>query len=214
MLDQLEQTLLNALQTLFDQFGWWGVAGMMAFENATGITPSEITLTFAGWMLISAHDISPFFILWGGLYAALGSVFGASLTYWAARLGGRPMIDRMAAWFRMDTRHIETAEAHFQRWGLGLVLGGRIIPGIRTLVSIPAGLARMSYPVFLLATFAGTYLWCTLLIGAGYLLGHEWQLISALLKQWLPYLLALSALIFLFFFWWRSRRPTLSLETE
>ncbi len=64
------------------------------------------------------------------------------------------------------------------------------MPGIRTLINIPAGLARMPFLTFFAATFIGAYIWCTLLIGAGYVLGYEWTLISHYLKQYFPYLLA------------------------
>jgi membrane protein DedA with SNARE-associated domain len=63
---------------------------------------------------------------------------------------------------------------------------GRVIPGIRTLISIPAGLVRIPFAKFFAATFAGAYVWCTVLIGAGYVLGHEWRLISEYIKTHLP----------------------------
>lgn len=205
MLDQLEKTILNALQTVFDQFGWAGVFVLMAFENATGITPSELILTFSGWMLIAAHNLPPLVILLGGLVAALGSTAGSSLAYWAARKGGRPLVNRLARLARIDSEHITTAETQFQRWGVGAVFLGRMIPGVRTLISIPAGLARMPFPTFVAATLAGTYIWCTLLIGAGYLLGHEWMLVSSLVKQALPYLLAAGLLAIGGYIYWRIR---------
>ena len=190
MLDQLEIFILGALQSVYDQFGWSGVFSMMIFENATGITPSEIVLSLAGWMLIEAHGEHPSLILLGGLYAGLGSAIGASVAYWVARLGGRPMVEKFAGWFRIDMKHVETVDVHVRRWGVGLVMLGRVIPGVRTLVSIPAGLAGIPFGTFFAATFAGAYVWCSLLIGAGYLLGHEWMLISQYLKAYFPYLVA------------------------
>ncbi len=192
MLDQIEATILSALQTIFDQFGWAGVFGLMVFENATGITPSEVILAFAGWMLIERHGIAPSFILLGGIYAGLGSAVGASITYWVARIGGRPMIDRFAKFFRLDPSLIAKSEEQMHKWGTGLVLIGRVIPGIRTLVSIPAGLAKIPFSKFFFATFIGAYIWCTLLIGAGYILGHEWMLVSGYIKQHLPLVAALG----------------------
>lgn len=194
MLEQIEATILSTLQTIFDQFGWAGVVGLMIFENATGITPSEIILAFAGWMLIERHALHPSVIFLGGLYAGLGSAIGASITYWVARLGGRPVIENFARIFRIDMAHVTRAEEQIHKFGTGLVLIGRIIPGVRTLVSIPAGLARIPFLKFFLATFAGAYVWCTLLIGIGYLLGHEWMLISQYIKQYLPFILAGGAL--------------------
>ena len=189
-LNMLETQILSTLQSLYDSWGWFGVAALLIFENATGITPSEIILGLAGWMLISEHQLPVSMIFVGGLYAAIGSALGASIPYWVARLGGRPLVDKLARWARIDPAHITRAENQFQRWGTGLVLVGRVIPGIRTLISIPAGLARMPFLTFFVATFIGAYVWCTLLIGAGYALGHEWTLISQYLKQYFPYLLA------------------------
>ena len=189
-LNTLETQILSTLQSLYDAWGWFVVAALLIFENATGITPSEIILGLAGWMLIAEHQLPISMIFVGGLYAAIGSTLGASITYWVARLGGRPLVDILARWVRIDPAHITRAEYQFHRWGTGLVLVGPVMPGIRTLINIPAGLARMPFLTFFVATFIGAYVWCTLLIGAGYLLGHEWALISQYLKQYFPYLLA------------------------
>ena len=88
MIAELEAQIIAALQTLFDRFGWLGVAGLMAFENATGITPSEIILGLAGWLLLAAKDAGFGMVFVGALYAALGSTAGASVTYWLVRLAG------------------------------------------------------------------------------------------------------------------------------
>jgi membrane protein DedA with SNARE-associated domain len=116
------------------------------------------------------------------------------------------VIDKLARWVRIDPAHVTRAENQFQRWGTGLVLVGRVMPGIRTLISIPAGLARMPFVTFFVATFIGAYVWCTLLIGAGYVLGNEWTLISAYLKQWLPFLLAGGVLALGLYFWFARRK--------
>jgi membrane protein DedA with SNARE-associated domain len=205
LITELETAILSATQTIYDAWGWFGVAVLLIFENATGITPSEIILGLAGWMLIAEHQLPPSMIPLGGFYSAIGSVLGASIAYWVARLGGRPLVDKLARWVRMDPAHITSAEKQFQRWGTGLVLVGRVIPGIRTLISIPAGLARMPFITFFSATFIGAYVWCTLLIGIGYVLGHEWALISAYLKQFLPFLLTGGMIALTLYFWFTRR---------
>ena len=210
MLDPLEQTILSALQTIFDQFGWFGVFALMIFENATGITPSEIILAFAGWMLIERHGISPAFIPLAGVYAGLGSAIGASITYWVARIGGRPLIERFANLFRIDLAYIERVEDQVRQWGVGIVLFGRVLPGIRTLVSIPAGLVRIPFPKFFAATFIGAYIWCTLLIGAGYILGHEWVLISEYIKTHLPLVFGFGFLAVASYLVYHHRMPILN----
>ncbi len=216
MLEQLEITILTSLQAIFDQFGWWGVIAIMAFENTTGITPSEIILGLAGWMLIEAHGLPLSFALLGGLYAAFGSLIGSSITYWGVRLGGRPIVDRLARTFRIPTQYLDRAETLFQRWGTTAVFLGRVIPGVRVLITIPAGLSRMSYPAFAAATFGGAYLWCTLLLGVGYVFGYEWPLISQYIHEYMPYLLVVAGLAAfgaaLWFFWTRQQKtsPTTS----
>jgi membrane protein DedA with SNARE-associated domain len=194
MLDQIEATILSSLQIIFDQFGWAGVFALMVFENATGITPSEIILAFAGWMLIERHGIPPSFIFLAGLYTGLGSTLGASITYWAARMGGRPLIEKIVKWFRMDMYLINKADEKMLKWGIWLILLGRMTPGLRVLINIPAGIAKVPFHKFFIATFIGAYVWCTLLLGAGYVLGYEWQLISGYIKTHLPLVLSLGVL--------------------
>jgi membrane protein DedA with SNARE-associated domain len=145
-------------------------------------------------MLIERHGLPASFILLGGLYAGLGSAVGASIPYWIARMGGRPLVDRFAKLFHIHLDYIEKIEAQCQKWGAGIVMVGRVIPGVRTLISVPAGLVRIPFLKFFLATFAGAYVWCTVLIGAGYVLGHEWHLISQYLKTHLPLVLFLALL--------------------
>ena len=88
MIAEFESQIIAALHFLFDQFGWFGLAGLMAFENATGLTPSEIPLGLSGSMLLATHDAPPAMVLIGGLYVALGSLAGSSITYWMVRQGG------------------------------------------------------------------------------------------------------------------------------
>jgi len=208
LFEKLEALILSTLQTVFDSWGWWGVSGLMVFENATSIAPSEVILGLAGWFLLSAHNLPFALVFVAGLYTAVGSVIGASITYWAARLGGRPLVERVARWIRLDPEHICRAEEVFQRRGTWMVLFGRMIPGIRTLISIPAGLARMPFSIFSVTTFVGAYFWCTLLIGLGYFLGEEWHIFSDLFKR---YSLAFGGVVLAFgvawlaYRWWCKR---------
>jgi membrane protein DedA with SNARE-associated domain len=203
MIDKLEQTILNTMQIIFNELGWLGVAMIMIVENATGLTPSEVVLGFAGWMLIDAHGLPFTTVFWGGLAAAIGSLIGSSMLYWAARMGGRPLVDRMAKFFRIDVRHIERVERMAAKWGTGFIFFGRLLPGIRTLVAIPAGLTRIPFGTFAAATFAGAYIWCTLFIGLGYFLGHEWHLLSEIVKQAIPYAMMAAILAGIAFAFWQ-----------
>ena len=120
------------------------------------------------------------FVLATCLLIAVVSVAGEMLTYWAARLGGRPLVERLArrGWLRFDPARAGRAEALFARWGLRLVVFGRIFPGLRTLVSVPAGLTRMNFALFSGAAFGGALAWNTLLVALGYAFGFKVTLLG------------------------------------
>ena len=120
------------------------------------------------------------FVIVMGLLIAIVSVVGEVVTYWIARLGGRPLVERLVVrgWLRVDSRRAQRTEEMFARWGLRLVIFGRIFPGVRTLVSIPAGLAHMNFGLFVGAAFSGAYIWNTLLVGVGYALGFKVTLLG------------------------------------
>lgn len=113
------------------------------------------------------------FVLATGLFVALIHVIMETITYWLARLGGRPLVFRFSRWLRVDIRHLDRVEALFGRWGIRLVLFGRIIPGVRTLVSVPAGITRMNFGLFLGTSLGGAYLWNTLMVAIAYLFGFK-----------------------------------------
>lgn len=213
MIDQIEQTILNLLQHLYDELGWLGVTIVMIIENSTGLAPSEVVLALAGWMLIDAHSLPFSTVFLGGLFAAFGSVIGASILYWAARLGGRPVVERMAKLFRIDLLHIQRVERLAEKHGTRFIFFGRLIPGIRMIVAVPAGLTCMPYFTFASATFLGAYLWCTVFISIGYFLGHEWHIISGIAKQVGPYAFGVALLFgIIFLLWQRWQKHKLATE--
>ena len=159
------------------------------------MSPTRRTSLLAGVFYLVTFVSIPTLTLYAdaktrGFTTGLGSAVSASITYWVARLGGRPMIDKFMKLFHINPNYIIKVEEQVSKWGAGIVMFGRVIPGVRTLVSIPAGLVKIPFPKFFLATFIGAYFWCTLLIGAGYVLGHEWQLISDYIKTHLPLIFA------------------------
>jgi membrane protein DedA with SNARE-associated domain len=116
------------------------------------------------------------FVLVSALIAAVWSVLSESVTYWVARLGGRVLVERMSRWLRVNVQQLDKTEAMFLRWGIGMVLFGRIFPGVRTLVSVPAGVMRMDFGLYLGVSFGGAMVWNTLLVGASYLLSTKLSL--------------------------------------
>ncbi|HEY8583178.1 MAG TPA: DedA family protein [Capillimicrobium sp.] len=157
--------------------GYGGLIGIMIIENLFPPIPSEIVLPLAGYE-VSQGELN--FIL-TVLAATLGALIGALIIYAVGRYGGRPAIERWGKWLRIGPEEVERSEQWFARWGDWVVLGARLVPGARSVVSVPAGMARMPLPRFVALTTLGSLVWNTILIGVGYQLGENWDEISGAL---------------------------------
>ncbi|WP_210491405.1 DedA family protein [Patulibacter sp. SYSU D01012] len=186
------------------ELGYAGVALLMLLETVFPPIPSEAVLPLAGYF-VERGDFSFPLVL---LAATAGSVLGAVALYEAARWGGRPFVERFARRARLDPAQLDRAERWFARRGPIVVLVARCIPGVRSVVSLPAGLFKMPRAQYLLWTLIGSALWNFLLIGAGYLLGAEWENVGAAVGPISKPAVGVVVLVALFFLVraWR-RRP-------
>jgi len=189
--------------TILRDLGLLGLVVLMFAENVFPPIPSEAVLPLAGY-LVAQGELTAVGVL---AASTLGSVAGSVFLYELARHGGRPFILRYGRLLRVGPGELDRAEAWFTRRGPLVVLVGRCIPGVRSLVSLPAGLLRMSRPLYIGLTFVGTLVWNTVLIGAGWLLGENWTRVgdvvgplSAPLLLAVVLALAVGAAI-----WWRRR---------
>ena len=163
---------------LMDTLGAPGAGVAIALENLFPPIPSEAILPLAGFAA-STGKLSLLAVL---LWTTAGSVVGALALYGVGALLGRDRTVALAARLPLiRTSDIERTEAWFLRHGTKAVFFGRMIPVFRSLVSIPAGVERMPLPVFLTLTTLGSALWCTLLAGAGYLLGSNFEQVDRVL---------------------------------
>jgi len=151
--------------------GYAGIAVVMAIETVFPPIPSELVLPLAGFQVAKGT------LAFGPALAAstLGAVLGALLLYAIARVGGRRAVLRLHPLLRITERDLDRADRWFDRRAVAIVLLGRLVPGIRSLVSVPAGLSEMPLAVFLAATAAGALLWNAALLGAGVLLGAQYD---------------------------------------
>ena len=120
---------------------------------------------------IGGHPVQSVLAL--GLIFAVSSALAETVLFWMARLGGRPLIFRYSRWLRLDTRKIEKVEAMYARWGIRLVFFGRFLPGVKALLSVPAGMSRMNYGAFIGASFSAAYVYNILWFAGAFLLGHR-----------------------------------------
>lgn len=153
--------------------GYWGILLLMLVENVFPPIPSELIMPLAGFMV--AQDKLTF--LGATLAGMAGSVIGALPFYYAGKKLGEERVkrfaDRHGRWLTVSGQDIERASRWFDRHGGAAVFLCRLIPGVRSLISVPAGIARMNFVKFLFYTSMGTALWAGLLAYVGYVLGSN-----------------------------------------
>ena len=151
--------------------GYIGIIGLMALESACIPLPSEIIMPFSGY-LVSTGRLNLWLVAIAG---AVGCNLGSSLAYEAGRHGGRPMVERYGRWLLLTSEDLDRSERFFDRFGGAAVLIGRMLPGIRSFIALPAGIAQMPLLRFHLYTFIGSLPWCLGLAYAGQVLGSRWN---------------------------------------
>ena len=144
---------------------------LILLENVFPPIPSEVILPLAGFLVFEGRMTFPEAMV----AATVGSVSGAVILYALGRSGGRPLLLRHGQVLRLDDRRLDRADAWFDRHGPKVVFLGRMLPGVRSVVSVPAGLSEMPVPVFVVLTALGSALWNAALIGAGWALGGNWR---------------------------------------
>ncbi|MEH7012311.1 DedA family protein [Neobacillus niacini] len=195
------------IKEFIEQFGYWGVFLLIALENIFPPIPSEVILTFGGYM--TAH--TNLTVL--GVIAAstLGSVFGAVILYQIGAILNvnklEIVIERYGRFLRLKKEDLYRADAWFGKYGFWTVFFCRFIPLIRSLISIPAGMAKMNFWLFISFTTLGTIIWNTLLINLGASVGENWEVVVDRMDQYSNYIyLILVILLIVFIGWQRKRR--------
>lgn len=166
------------IKDFIESYGYIGVFLLIALENIFPPIPSEVILTFGGYMTLETSlNVTGVIIA-----STLGSVFGAVILY---RLGNfldverfDRIINRYGKWLRLKKEDLYRANAWFNKYGIWTVFLCRFIPLIRSLISIPAGMANMNFSLFLIFTTIGTLIWNTVLVHLGASLGENWELIT------------------------------------
>lgn len=169
--------------------GYLGLALLLVAENLFPPIPSEVVLPLAGFV-VGRGDLG----FWQALLAStVGSVAGALILYALGRYGGRGLILRYGSWLRVSAKELERAEGWFRHYGDWVVLGARVVPFARSVVSIPAGTMKMPLLRFTVLTTVGSGVWNAVLIGAGVALGANWTRISGWVGSYSDVVLILLA---------------------
>ena len=161
------------------EMGYLGIFLLMLIESSFIPFPSEIVLVPAGY-LASKGDMDVSLIL---LASLLGSIGGALINYFGALYVGRKFLLRYGKYILISEETLDKMELFFKKHGAISTFTGRLIPGIRQLISIPAGLSKMNLKVFIFYTSLGALIWSIILVALGYLIGENQELIKEYLSQ-------------------------------
>ncbi|MBY3626188.1 DedA family protein [Acinetobacter sp. CUI P1] len=197
-----------------EQFGYLGIFLMLAFENIFPPIPSEVILPFGGFMTTTTNLTIPGVII----AATLGSLLGAVILYYIGRLLDvsrlEKIVERWGGLLRISKKDIHKADAWFDKYGYWTVLFCRMVPLVRSLISIPAGMSGMKFGVFMLFTTIGTLGWNLLLVLIGAALGESWEDIAMYMDMYsnVVYVLLAVGLVILGYLYFRKRSRKMNTE--
>ncbi len=170
-MEQLFTIIIDYIQTN----GYAAIAIAAALESANIPIPSEIIFGFAGYLVYAGKLDFTLAIVVG----LAGEVTGAIVSYLAGRYGGRALVLHYGKYILLSEKKLELTERWFDRYGQPAIFAARILPIVRTFISLPAGFAEVNFVKFVLLTATGSALWITLLVHFGHMLGANWQVVYA-----------------------------------
>ncbi len=171
------QQLRLWVEQVISGFGYVGIAFLMLLENIFPPIPSEIIMPFAG-SLVAQGEMNGIAVFVAGITGTLaGAIIIYALGLWVSEVRARRWFLKYGRFLMITETDYDKAASAFDRHGRKMVLLGRLLPTIRSLISLPAGLNRMNWPAFLLLTTLGTAFWNGLLLSAGLILGENWPTI-------------------------------------
>lgn len=177
------QTLTQILTGLISSYGYAAVFILMTLESALIPIPSEVTMTFAGFLA----GIGILNIWLAVLIGALGNLIGSLLAFWLGRAMGeewiRVAIKKWGKWILVHEKDFDTSLRWFKKYGQGITFTSRLLPIVRTFISLPAGIADMNVVKFGTFTFIGSFLWSGVLAYLGLKLGQNWQMIDPYFRK-------------------------------
>ena len=154
--------------------GYGGIVALMGIESACIPLPSEVIMPFSGYLVC----LGRFNLHWASLAGAAGCAVGSIIAYAVGYWGGRPAVEKYGKYILLRREEFEKADRWFINNGDWIVFVSRLLPVIRTFISLPAGIARMNFPRFVAYSFLGSVPWCYFLTYVGLLLGRNWPAIG------------------------------------
>ncbi|MDK2820328.1 MAG: hypothetical protein PWP31_293 [Clostridia bacterium] len=196
---ELLTPFFNAVTEIIASLGYLGVAIGMAIESACIPLPSEIILPFGGY-LVSIGKLE----FWETVLAGtIGGTIGSIIAYFVGLLGGRPFLRKYGHYIFISDKEIAIADKWFTNYGEATVFFTRLMPVIRTFISLPAGISKMPFGRFVVYTFLGSLPWSILLVYVGQQLGANWEQLGPIFHRF--DIIIVLGLILMIFVYWRKK---------
>lgn len=199
-MEQFSQMFLEFIAS----WGYFAVALLMAMENACIPIPSELILGFAGYLIFAGQMTFTGALIAGMVGGMVGSVFA----YEVGHRGGRSFVDRYGKYFFVKKSHVDIAQNWFDKYGVKAVFFSRMLPVIRTFISLPAGFAHVDMKKFLVMTFAGSLPWTALILFAGMMLGESWKILTEIGHEASLAFVAICAAVIVFLYLRHRRKKS------
>ncbi len=202
---------VNLILDWISNYGYLGIFFLMALESATLPVPSEIVMPFAGYLVYSEGHMSLIGVILAG---SIGCTVGSIAAYVVGYYAGRPIILRYGKYILLREKHLVSAERWFAKYGDKATFIARLLPVIRTVISLPAGIAKMNFKKFVLYSFVGSVPWTAMLAYVGFWLGGRWRDVSGVFRE-LDILVVLAGLAIVIWYvvrWRRARQKTPSAQ--
>ncbi len=171
MFSNILSVLTNFIIHTISSLGYGGVALLMGIESACIPLPSEIIAPFAGYLVYMGR----FSLVWVSIAGGIGSMIGSFITYEIGYYGGRPFVEKYGKYILISKRDLDIADNFFKKYGKLSTFIGRLLPVVRTFISLPAGIARVPRLPFLFYSFLGSVIWTYILAYLGMKLGANWS---------------------------------------
>lgn len=205
MIYELIETLTTFIVTIVSSFGYFGIFLAMAIESASIPLPSEIIMPFAGFLVTQGR-----FNFWlVVLFGAFGNLVGSWLMYWLGYWGHERVVRRLirnyGKFILISEHDFERAKEWFSNYGDWIVLGSRVLPVVRTFISLPAGIAKVNFWRFSALTFIGSIIWSILLTYVGVALGENWKNIEPIFRKFDVLIAVVGVILVGLFLYYKSK---------
>ncbi len=202
----MENSIITFITNLFTGLGYAGIVVAMAIESCCIPLPSELIMPFAGFLATAAGG-NKFNVWLAGVAGAVGCVIGSAVAYGIGAAGGRPLLLRYGRFVLISHHDADRADAFFARYGDATIFVTRLMPIVRTFISLPAGIARMKFGKFIVYTFLGSLPWCLVLGYIGYSLGQHWRDVGGSIRKYDYVVIAVFVVLVALFLYRHLRRP-------